>query len=161
MAEMKKGAWVAGLLIVAAIVAGVKLLMPAKNEATTTEPSKEGTTTPQPSAAIPPSKEPMATNSAATQKEVMVKTSYQNPAGADDVRFTLVVDAAGTIVDAKTDVLAIHDISMKRQTAFAEGFTAAVKGKKLSELTAIDRVGGSSLTTKAFNESLAELKAGL
>jgi hypothetical protein len=57
--------------------------------------------------------------------------------------------------------LGTNDITKVRQTAFAVDFAEAVKGKKIAELTAIDRVGGSSLTTKAFNDSLDELRAQL
>ena len=94
-------------------------------------------------------------------KDVAIKTSYASPAGTDEVGFTLSVDAMGTIIGAKTDVLTAHPISKKRQEAFADGLLPVVKGKKLSELSSIDKVGGSSLTTKAFNDSLDELKAQL
>ncbi len=54
---------------------------------------------------------------------------------------------------------ATSPISTKWQQNFAENLPAAVKGKKLSELSSIDKVAGASLTTAAFNQSLAQLKA--
>ena len=95
------------------------------------------------------------------KKSVAVRTSYGNPAGSDEVGFVLALDDNGVIVNATTEVLATHDISKARQAAFASGLGTAIQGKKLSELTAIDRVGGSSLTTNAFNKALPELKAQL
>ncbi len=96
-----------------------------------------------------------------TTKRIGIVTTYTDPAGEAEVGFTVVVDANGTIVDASAEVLGTNDITKVRQTAFAADFAEAVKGKKIAELTAIDRVGGSSLTTKAFNDSLDELRAQL
>lgn len=94
-------------------------------------------------------------------KKASVRTSYKNPGGEDEVGYSIVVDESGTIVTASAEVLAKNPTSIKRQEAFAEGLLQAIQGKKISDLTAIDKVGGSSLTTASFNASLAELKAGL
>jgi len=95
------------------------------------------------------------------EKQVSVRTHYNNPGGGDDVAFTLSVDSDGIITSATTDVLAVNPTSQMRQQAFAADFPQALVGKKLSELALIDRVGGSSLTTGAFNAALVELKAGI
>lgn len=96
-----------------------------------------------------------------TEKKLTTKTSYQNPAGADEVGFNVTVNAEGVVTDATVDILAEHAVSKTRQLAFSDGFAAALKGKKLSELTAIDKVGGSSLTTGAFNAALPQLQTQL
>ena len=101
------------------------------------------------------------TDMKATEKKLSTKTSYKNPGGEDEVGFNVTVNSQGVVVDATTDVLAVNAISKTRQLSFSQGMAAALKGKNLSELTAIDRVGGSSLTTGAFNASLTELKAQL
>lgn len=90
---------------------------------------------------------------------VSTTATYQSPAGPEEVGFSLVVDADGTIVEASTTVLAKSPISKMRQESFSENFSAAVAGKKLADLGAIDRVGGSSLTTGAFNQALQDLQA--
>lgn len=95
------------------------------------------------------------------QKKVSVHTQYEDPAGTDEVEFSVIVDTDDTIVDASVNVLASHDISQKRQEAFAEALPEAVKGKKLRELAPIETIGGSALTTEAFNESLDDLKSQL
>ncbi|MBP9728196.1 MAG: hypothetical protein KBD27_02350 [Candidatus Moranbacteria bacterium] len=101
------------------------------------------------------------TDMKASEKKVNARIAYNNPAGGDEVGFILTVNGEGTIVATTTEVLATHDISKKRQEAFAAGLTESLSGKKLSELTSIDRVGGSSLTTGAFNQALPQLKAAL
>lgn len=152
MAQMKKGTLLLGVAVLAGLVAAVKFLMPSKSSE-----SVETSASDVP-AGVRPSTESMAVLTK-EGKAITTKASYKNPSGADEIGFTLYVDSTGMIVDAKADVLAVNAISKKRQEAFAEGFPAAVKGKKLSELRAIDRVGGSSLTTAAFNQSLSQLKS--
>jgi len=92
---------------------------------------------------------------------VTTTATYESPAGPEQVGFTLMVDDEGVITDAKIEMLAKAPISKARQEAFAKEFPTALKGKKLAELTQIDRLGGSSLTTGAFNKALEELKAQL
>lgn len=157
MAPIKKSTIFLGVAVLAGLVAAVKFFMPSKTDS---DPAMTSTGT-----AIPSKSEAVMTGDSSVEmkqaKEITVNTSYANPSGKDDVSFSLFVDSNGIIVDAKSGILATNEISKKRQIAFAEGFAMAVKGKKLSELTAIDKVGGSSLTTKSFNDSLPRLKAGL
>lgn len=115
-----------------------------------------------------PSASPESIETAALENEsqatadgetVTTQTTYMSPGGEEAVRFTLVVDEDGVIEEATTDVLAKSPTSILRQTSFAEAFPTVLVGKKLSELTNVDRIGGSSLTTAAFNKSLADLQA--
>lgn len=117
--------------------------------------------TPLPSNSPVQTSAPLNEEGSPSVKKSSVRTSYKNPGGTDEVAFSLVVDETGTIITASTEVLAKNPTSIQRQEAFAEGLPQAIQGKKISDLTAIDKVGGSSLTTAAFNTSLAELKNGL
>lgn len=90
---------------------------------------------------------------------VSTTATYQSPAGPEEVGFSLVLNADGTIVEGTTTILAKSPISKMRQESFSKDFSAAVAGKKLTDLGAIDRVGGSSLTTGAFNQALQDLQA--
>lgn len=94
-------------------------------------------------------------------KSVSDTETYQNPAGSDQVGFTVIVDKNGVITGAETKVLAENRASIMYQQNFAQALPAAVTGKKLSELTKIDRIAGASLTTEAFNQALSKLKAAL
>lgn len=167
MAQIKKSTLFLGVAVLAGLVAAVKFLMPSKggdaNPSVASSDMKDSSAKIVGESATKPTEKPAETMAETPKgvKSVTTKAVYKNPAGEDEVGFTLSVDAMGVIVDAKTDILAVHDISKKRQTAFAEGLPAAVKGKKLSELSSIDKVGGSSLTTKSFNDALAGLKSQL
>ena len=81
--------------------------------------------------------------------------SYTNPGGAVEVKFVLTVYIC-VITDAEAEVLATNSTSINRQLAFKSSFKDAVVGKPIAGLK-IDRVGGSSLTTKAFNDWVAAL----
>lgn len=167
MSQIKKSTLFLGVAVLVGLVAAAKFLMPSKggdaSPSAVSGDMKGSSPKMVGESAGKPMEKPMETMTEAPKaaKSVTAKTSYKNPSGEDAVGFTLSVDAMGTIVDAKTDILATNDISKKRQTAFAEGLPAAVKGKKLSELSSIDKVGGSSLTTKSFNDALAQLKSQL
>ncbi len=116
---------------------------------------KTGATTPQttaPSAGTP---------TAQTAKKLAINTTYGSPAGPEAVGFTLTVDANGVVIAADTTVKAGDSESIKYQERFQKELPGVIVGKKLSDLTSIDRVGRASLTTAAFNTSLSQLKAQL
>lgn len=100
-----------------------------------------------------------STQQTATSKTISYETSYLSPAAEEAVGFVIVVNSEGIITDAQTTVLAQAPTSVMRQESFAKEFPKVLKGKKLSELTNIDRVGGSSLTTAAFNKSIKEIQS--
>lgn len=93
------------------------------------------------------------------ERKISVRTSYETPAGSNDIGFSVVVDAEDIIRDASVEVLATHEVSRMRQQSFAKELPEILRGKKLHELQALDLVGESSLTTKAFNESLDALRS--
>lgn len=110
--------------------------------------------TPTPDATTPPVVPPVeSTGTVPTSSTPVTKTetiSYNTPAGNDDVEFSMTV-TDGVITSITTTPKAVHDISKARQTAFAGEISAKVVGKKISELS-LSAVGGSSLTTNAFNQ---------
>ena len=165
MAKITKKTALIWILIVAAVLSIWRFVwQPMMNKESGTE---DATTTlmEDPDATAPTSNAAMEAKPVVKESNAVrtatVKTSYKNPGGEDEVGYELTVDENGIITGAKVDVLAKNPISQKRQEAFAEGLPMVVQGKKLSELTAIDKVGGSSLTTASFNASLAQLKASL
>jgi hypothetical protein len=94
-------------------------------------------------------------------KKVSVTRTYQSPGGPEQVAFSVTVDESGIITDAQTQVLGKSPTTIMRQESFAKEMPIALKGKKLSDLEKVDRIGGSSLTTGAFNAALSEMKAQL
>lgn len=162
MAKIQKKSALIGVFILAAI-AGIWRFVwqPSVTKEVLPEVSNMESGIPTPAPQQPVAERQVVSEENGTSKTATVKTSYKNPGGADDVAFSITVDASGVITTASIEVLAKNPTSIKRQEAFATDFPAAIQGKKISELNAIDRVGGSSLTTASFNASLAQLKAGI
>jgi hypothetical protein len=107
------------------------------------------------------SKERMEESSATSLKEVRAEVSYTVPGDTvDHLRFVVMVDAQGTIQNIQTLDAETGKIPEKKQE-FNDQVNVLLKGKKLAELKAIDKVGKSSLTTDAFNQALPELQSKL
>lgn len=93
--------------------------------------------------------------------EVSAEVTYEVPEASltHHVKFTLLLDDAGAITEAKMVELPKEE-SSEKQKEFGQNLTIMVKGKKLTELTQVDKVGKSTLTTDAFNSVIDELKTG-
>jgi len=99
--------------------------------------------------------------SVAGLREVSAEISYDTPGDyPDHLRFVVTVDGAGAIQTIKTLDVETGEIPEKKKE-FNDQINVILKGKKLAELTTIDKVGKSSLTTTAFNDALGKLQAGL
>ena len=98
--------------------------------------------------------------SAAVSREVSAVAAYKVPDGEDKTRFILGIDSRGNIIKVKaTDLIGDSEDLQGHLDRFSQNLELVIKGKKLSELQAVDRVGTSSLTTDAFNGVLKELKS--
>jgi outer membrane biogenesis lipoprotein LolB len=144
-------------IISSLLLAACSAKAPETTESTPTDTQMEQTTSPE-STEMTTGEE--TSDAMQTEEKVAsVTTSYQSPAALEPVEFKLTVDSEGVITKAETVITTNQEISKMRQEAFAKELPTAVVGKKLSELTEIDRVGGSSLTTGAFNKALSDLKS--
>ena len=156
MANLKKVSLV--VLVAVLAVVGYKFTMKSGTDQTAATagatPLTDTTTTPPASTAVTP-----PAPASANTKKISAEETYRDPSGEEKVTFMLTIDSTGVITEAASTVLAENPIAIRRQTAFRDGFSAAVVGKKLSDLANIDVVSGSSLTTTAFNSALASLKA--
>lgn len=94
-------------------------------------------------------------------REVSAVVAYQvNEEVSHEARFTLGLDADGAI----TSVSLVENptgVASDKQKEFAGKLEMVIKGKKLSELAPVDRIGTSSYTTNAFNSAIDQLKAKL
>ncbi len=96
-----------------------------------------------------------------TNKEVSAVITYGEPGKySDTLRFVVVVDGEGAIQEIQTLEDATGEVPEKKKE-FNELVNVLLKGKKLADLSAIDKVGKSSMTTKAFNDALPTLQAAL
>lgn len=76
------------------------------------------------------------------------------------VKFNVFVDTDGVITDVQSINVA-NPADSAHINAFNDALRVVIKGKKLADLTNIDKIGTSSYTTEAFNSALPELKAQL
>lgn len=104
---------------------------------------------------------PTAEMATKKSREVSAVVAYDvNEEVSHEVRFTLSLDSDGAI----TSVSLVENptgIASDKQKEFARELEVVINGKKLSELSAVDRIGTSSYTTNAFNSAIDKLKAQL
>ena len=82
--------------------------------------------------------------------------NYFSPGGAEQIKITLTFKD-DTIIDAQAEPQATRPNSIKFQSIFTSNFKQFVVGKKIDEVV-LDKVSGSSLTPKGFNDALAKIK---
>jgi uncharacterized protein with FMN-binding domain len=81
--------------------------------------------------------------------------NYTSPGGAEEIGVTLTLKD-GKIADISVEPKATRPISKVRQQAFADNYKPLVMGKDISEVK-LDKVGGSSLTPKGFNDAIQQI----
>ena len=113
--------------------------------------------------AVPPTPEPIATTTQIETIKLLYKDGvyssdgeYLTPGGSEKVavKITLKNDV---IVDAQVEAEAIRPTAVRYQDIFIKNYKQLVVGKKISELQ-LNKVSGSSLTPKGFNDALAKIK---
>ncbi|MCW9054626.1 MAG: hypothetical protein OQJ98_01425 [Candidatus Pacebacteria bacterium] len=93
-------------------------------------------------------------------RKISAVTMFDVPEGGDHrAEFSIFVDADGVVQNVRA--IELDGESKVYFDKFSDGAYEVIKGKKLSEVGPIDRVGTSSLTTNAFNSVLNDLKAQL
>ncbi len=109
-----------------------------------------------------PQNQPEPNAAATNSKEVSAVTTYDiaEVNKSHQVKFTVVVDNQGVITGTRLVEMPKEEASDK-QKEFSGLLTTMIQGKKLSELTKVDKVGKSTITTDSFNSVLDELKAQL
>ena len=99
------------------------------------------------------------TSNAASYKDGQydVVGDYVSPGGAEqiEVKVTLKGDV---ITDAEVVSKAERPMSKQFQQTFIDNYKPLVIGKKISEVN-LDKVSGSSLTPKGFNDAITKIKA--
>lgn len=90
------------------------------------------------------------------QKNYSATGSYVTPEGTEQIGIELTVKD-GVVTNGKATVMARDRQSVRFQQDFADNFTPAVVGKKLSELSAT-KISGGSLTPQGFMDALDKIK---
>lgn len=82
--------------------------------------------------------------------------SYTSPAGKEDVGVSLTLKN-NIITDITFTPKATNEISVKLQGMFASGYKELVVGKDINTVK-LNKVSGSSLTPKGFNDAIEKIK---
>lgn len=146
-----------GLVVCVFVLSACTTTPEASN--TTQETMTQTENTNKNNAMIAPDQDPLVSDTSDNNDGAQVyeeTVRYTNPGGGDEVGFKLTV-TNGVVTDADAEVKATNSTSVNRQLAFKSAFKQAVVGKPIDGLT-VDRVGGSSLTSKAFNEWVSTLE---
>lgn len=83
--------------------------------------------------------------------------NYVSPGGAEEIGLQITL-RDDVVVSAEMEVKATRPTSVKMQTAVKENFSPFVVGKKIDEIK-LDKVSGSSLTPKGFNDAIEKIKS--
>jgi len=82
--------------------------------------------------------------------------TYTSTAGPEEIAVTLSLEN-DMIVNATVISKATNEVSVKLQGMFIGGFKGIVIGKKIDDVV-LDKVAGSSLTPKGWNDAVAKIK---
>ncbi len=157
---MTKGQKIGGLVAVLVLaIIGVVVKMFSGDSSTPAAPAADKKMPTQPVAEKKQVEEAVAMPE--NGKKVSVTGTYKSPAGMEEIGFTVMVDKDGMVTGAEAKPMAENEKSVMFQGNFAKALPTMITGKKLSDLEKIDRTGGASLTTGAFNAALTKLKAVL
>lgn len=83
--------------------------------------------------------------------------NYLSPGGAESIGVTLTLKD-GVVTSAAVQTMGRERESREMQKAFAGGFKTYVIGKSIATLS-VDKVSGSSLTPKGFNDAVVKIRA--
>lgn len=85
-----------------------------------------------------------------------VTGNYISPGGAETIKVSLTLED-GIIKDITVTPQATRPNSVKFQGLFAANYKPLVIGKNIDEVV-LNKVGGSSLTPKGFNDAISQIK---
>lgn len=153
-----------GLVVIALIVAGaIGLFVVQSNKETE---SGDSVATVSPTTAQAPAEGTAMMASPAMMKDDMMHSykdgtytvdgDYTSPGGAEIIGVTVTLKD-GVITESSVETKATRPNSVKFQGIFAENYKPLVDGKKIDEVK-LDKVSGSSLSPKGFNDALEKIK---
>jgi len=85
------------------------------------------------------------------------KGAYSSPAGLEQIDVTLTINE-GIVTEASVTPEAENPKSVYMQRIFIENYKSLVVGKSIKDLH-LNKVAGSSLTPKGFNDAVEKIKA--
>lgn len=148
----KTGLAIAAVVVVLVVILAVVKFTGKKNDSpAVTDTSTDTPTTNQ------TSEQPSPTNTGTYKDGTYTATGhYPSPGGPETIKITLTLKG-GAVTDATAVPQAERPISKNFQNIFAQNFKTQVVGVNIQNLK-LDKVSGSSLTPKGFNEAVEQIK---
>ncbi len=139
--------WGVGVLVVAAITFGAVKF--TKKEVT--EPTDEASGTSEESSST------QTTDYIYKDGTYSAVSTYTTPAGPEEINVSITLKG-DIISDAVVVGKATNEVSIKLQSMFIGGLKAVVVGKNIEDVV-LNKVAGSSLTPKGWNEAVVKIQA--
>jgi uncharacterized protein with FMN-binding domain len=152
--EPQKGSSAMQLGIGAVVVVAIIAIVASRGKATPGMPTPSGEGQP---VTKQDSEAPVATKGTYKDGTYEVTGDYRSPGGAETIGVKVTLKD-NVITDASVTPQATIPKSVHFQQVFTENFKALVIGKNIDDVR-LDKVSGSSLTPKGFNDALAKIKA--
>ncbi len=158
--EKKNGGLIAGAVVaLIVLVAAYGFYTYTKKEGDSITPIAIDTTggNTVPTVTVVPT-EPVATVKSTKYKDGSYSAigNYMSPGGSEEIGVKVTVKA-DIITDASIEVKATRPASKNWQTVVSENIKSVVVGKKLDNVV-LDKVSGSSLTPKGWNDAIAKIQ---
>lgn len=96
------------------------------------------------------------TNVTYNNGQYVAKGEYISPGGQETIEVTIKIEG-NVVVDSSVESKAVLPASKKFQKEFIDNYKDLVVGRNISDLN-LDKVAGSSLTPKGFNDALKKIK---
>lgn len=156
-----------GLVVIALIVAGAIGLFVVQSNKETADGDADDMTVSPTTAQAQTSTPTMMKDGGMMKDGSMMQSSYKDgtytvvgnytsPGGAEELGVTVTLKD-GVITETSVEPKATRPNSVKFQGIFAENYKPLVEGKKIDEVK-LDKVSGSSLAPKGFNDALEKIK---
>ncbi len=142
-----------GIAIIAVVAIGIYVYSTSNSKS----PSPAMTAAPSPSAAAVSPTAAMMAKSTFKDGTYTQEGTYISPGGEEHIGVKLTIKD-GIVTDSEVTPEAVRPMSQKFQGQFAGGYKEFVVGKNITEIK-LDKVAGSSLTPKGFNDAVEKIKA--
>ena len=145
-----------GIAIIALVAIGIFAYSSSNKKQETSQVSNNAMTA-SPSAAVMSPTRAMMAASPYKDGTYTQDGAYMSPGGDESIGVKLTIKD-GVVVDSEVTPHAERPMSQKFQGIFAENYKQLVVGKKIDDLK-LDKVSGSSLSPKGFNDAVEKIKA--
>lgn len=142
-----------GIAIIAVVAIGIYVYSTSSSKS----PSPAMTAAPSPSAAAVSPTVAMMAKATFKDGTYTQEGTYVSPGGEEKIGVKITIKN-GLVTESEVTPESERPMSLKFQKQFAEGYKEFVIGKNINEIK-LDKVAGSSLSPKGFNDAVEKIKA--